>query len=325
VHAEPTPDDGTVSAGVRFAQRIARPARSVWVQRAVLVAAFAVMAWAAYRRRDDIATALRSIGITGVLGAAAVAGAGLLCQWLTWHRLLSDCGADLARGTTLKIYALSMPAKYLPGGVWTPLVQVEMVARRGVGRRIVLAASATAILVTAVVAAAIGAGAVPAVLGEVGGWIVPTVVVALALAALIHPGVVNRIAGPARTARDGATRALDGRSILIAALAAAASWLCFGVHVMLLTPDGSQLDLLAATCGFALAWLAGFVFILAPAGAGVRDLVLTTILSRYMPVDAAVAVTLLSRAVLTAVDLLIGSAALATLGPLGHAVKRHPA
>ncbi len=65
-----------------------------------------------------------------------------------------------------------------------------------------------------------------------------------------------------------------------------------------------------ATGAFALAWCVGFLVVFAPAGAGVRDvLLLVAMLSPMIGVGSATALALVSRVLLTAGDLITAAAA----------------
>jgi uncharacterized membrane protein YbhN (UPF0104 family) len=66
---------------------------------------------------------------------------------------------------------------------------------------------------------------------------------------------------------------------------------------------------LRAVGGFALAWSAGFLAVLVPAGAGVREVVLVAVLVPVTGAVGAIAVALASRMLTTAGDLLAASAA----------------
>ena len=55
--------------------------------------------------------------------------------------------------------------------------------------------------------------------------------------------------------------------------------------------------------GYALAWVVGFLIVVAPAGAGVRELVLAACLVGTVDEGAVVAIVLISRLLLTGVDL----------------------
>jgi len=58
-----------------------------------------------------------------------------------------------------------------------------------------------------------------------------------------------------------------------------------------------------AVGGYALAWVVGFLVILVPAGAGAREGVLLAILVGSLPSGSTILLVLVSRALLTVVDL----------------------
>ena len=93
-------------------------------------------------------------------------------------------------------------------------------------------------------------------------------------------------------------------------------WLFYGLHIAVLASafdTGRSGSLLAASVGgYALAWCAGLIVFLLPAGAGARDLTLVAVLTPLMPTGPALAVALISRIVSTVCDL--GCAAVAFLG-----------
>ena len=65
--------------------------------------------------------------------------------------------------------------------------------------------------------------------------------------------------------------------------------------------------------GYGLAWAVGFIVIIAPAGAGAREVALAAVLAAVLDVSGAVVVVvLLSRVLFTLVDL--GAAGLGLLG-----------
>jgi uncharacterized membrane protein YbhN (UPF0104 family) len=90
-------------------------------------------------------------------------------------------------------------------------------------------------------------------------------------------------------------------------------WAAYGVHVLVLllpqhTHGSASLPLLAVGA-YALAWTVGFLFLLAPAGAGLREVVLVLALAPALHGPAATAVAVVSRGVMTLGDLLWGGAA----------------
>jgi uncharacterized membrane protein YbhN (UPF0104 family) len=87
-------------------------------------------------------------------------------------------------------------------------------------------------------------------------------------------------------------------------------WLFFGVHTLLLAravADGTGHDNLtvAAVTGYALSVSLGMLTIVLPAGLGAREGLLTLILATAMPTPAAAAVAIMSRFIVTIVDVLV--------------------
>jgi hypothetical protein len=85
------------------------------------------------------------------------------------------------------------------------------------------------------------------------------------------------------------------------------TWTCYGLQIWILAtrlgaPAGKTA--LLAIGGFAFAWSVGFVAVFAPAGAGVRDLLLLALLSSVLSTADATAVVLVSRVAMTVADLL---------------------
>jgi hypothetical protein len=72
-------------------------------------------------------------------------------------------------------------------------------------------------------------------------------------------------------------------------------------------PAGKTMVL--AIGGFALAWSVGFIVVIAPAGAGVRDVLLLLMLGLVLSSAKATAVMITSRAVLTLADLIAAAVA----------------
>ncbi len=142
----------------------------------------------------------------------------------------------------------------------------------------------------------------------------------------LAPPVLTRLVGtdaPAAAAR-AAGPAVDARGIGRAVGWALVMWAAYGVHLWLLVrpqeTSGRADLLLLATGGYALAWTAGFLFVIAPAGAGVRELALVAALAPVLDRPSALAVTVLSRAVMTVGDLgwgAVGAALRPTLSAKG--------
>ena len=76
-------------------------------------------------------------------------------------------------------------------------------------------------------------------------------------------------------------------------------------------PAGKALPL--AIGAFAFAWCAGFLVVLAPAGAGVREVIMVAILGPVVGTAPATAIALVSRAVTAVADLVVAGVATAYL------------
>jgi glycosyltransferase 2 family protein len=83
-------------------------------------------------------------------------------------------------------------------------------------------------------------------------------------------------------------------------------WLSYGLHVAVLVAafrgHGADRVAVASIGGYALAWTAGLVAFVLPAGAGARDVTLVLALSGVVATNPAIAVAVVSRAVTTVCD-----------------------
>ncbi len=299
------------------AQRIRQVLTILFV--AVGVAAAAVFVWL---RRDEVAQALSRLSVAAALGSLLAGVAASLATMLAWRTLVADFGSPLPLPAAGRVFFLGQLGKYLPGSVWPVLAQMELGRDYGV-RRSSSAAAATLMLVLAAVT---GTGVAVAVLPLAGGGLLAeyrwVALAAVPLLALLVPAVQQWVArvGGQLIRRDLALPRTTARGMGRAGFWMLVAWVFFGLHLHLLV---------ASTCGcgdasfllsvgvFALAWVAGFLFIIAPAGAGVREGVLVLGLAAVLDPGAALLVALASRVLLTAADL-----TLAAGGVL--AARRHP-
>ena len=134
---------------------------------------------------------------------------------------------------------------------------------------------------------------------------------------VLYPPVLDRLVRLAlRTLKRPAPEApLDGRQVLASTGWALAMWALYGVHLLPLVTaqphESGHSLLLVSTGGYALAWTAGFLFVIAPAGAGVREAILVLALAGIAHRPEATAVALLSRGVQTLGDVLWAAAGFA--------------
>jgi uncharacterized membrane protein YbhN (UPF0104 family) len=256
----------------------------------------------------------------GLAGAIVVAFLAALPLCESWRVLMRNLGSPLPRRASYRIFFLGQLAKYVPGSMWSVIAHAEVASDHGVARPRTATASLLNLGVVAATAALVG---IPAVFIAAGGrpvvWLGLAVVPVLLVA--LHPRVVNRGINYAlrRLGRPPLDAPISGRALLAAAGWAAIAWIAYGLHTALLVRSLGVTDgrvFIVSTCGFALAWVVGLLVPFAPAGGGVRELVLVGALSPVAPSPVGLAVAIISRVTLTVVDLVLAAIA-AALGRNG--------
>jgi hypothetical protein len=88
-------------------------------------------------------------------------------------------------------------------------------------------------------------------------------------------------------------------------------WLLLGAHAWLLATDlgaSGPADLATVVGAFALAWVVGFVVVIAPAGAGPREAALVLGLAPVMAAPEGLVLALVSRVLMVVGDALLAAA-----------------
>lgn len=292
----------------------------------VLVVVVVLAVLTVLQDREQFVAALSQIG----WGTATVSGLfalGAVCAtYLVWTELLAGLGVRMPARLSAPVFFVSQLGKYLPGSVWPVLAQMEAGRQVGTTRRTMLAANLLTLLVSLAVGVTVAAGLLP-----LGGeealdrywWLFLLLPVLLAM---LHPKVlpwgVERAFRLLRQPRPD--HPLQVSRALRAAGWALLSWVLFGAHLAVLCAGlglrGPSV-LALATGAMALAVVVGILFIPAPAGAGPREVILVLVLAPILLEQQAVAVALVSRVELVAVDLLLAGVG-ALLGVLGRRRSR---
>ncbi|HEY2167774.1 MAG TPA: lysylphosphatidylglycerol synthase domain-containing protein [Jatrophihabitantaceae bacterium] len=288
----------------------------------VVVIVVAAAAVAIYRQRAAFANALDNVGVAAMLASSLVAVVGVALTYPTWHQVLRGLGVELPWRAGARVFFTSQLGKYLPGSVWPALLQMEAGRAHGASRRTMLAAN----LLTIVLSCAVGliAASVLLPLSDAHSlarywWLLLALPFLLAL---MHPRAVPAVLDRAFAL---ARRPPLGQRLPVADSVRASAWalssfVMQGVHVAILViaiGGGGVSTVVLCTGGMALAVSAGVLFIPAPAGAGIRDLVLAVVLRSTLTSAQALAVVVASRAILIAVDLALAGAA-ALSGRFAH-------
>lgn len=284
-------------------------ARWVTAGRAVLaVLVVAAVVWALAGSWSEVRTDLARVSPSALVGATALALLALALTLVGWRAMLADLGSALPIGPAAGVLFVGQLGKYLPGSVWTVVVQAEVASRLGVPRKRTAVVGLLSVLLSALAGLAVGVLALPALLEAGGGrlYLLLLVVLAAGLVSL-HPRILNALVGRAlRLARrEPLEHGLSGRAVAVTMGAFVLAWLTLGLHVWVLATDlgaGRREVLVPAVLGYALAASVAMLAVLMPAGLVVRELILVLLLTGPLDRSAATAVVILSRFVITGSD-----------------------
>jgi hypothetical protein len=279
-----------------------------------LVIAVVVIVLTVRRQGAGLGDAVQRTGVAAAAGSFAAVLVGLLASAMVWRSLLTDLGSRLPLRTALHVFFLGQLGKYLPGSVFAVAAQMELGRGQGVSRSRVGTASLLFMGVLVAAGLLVASVALPFTSPDALRqyfWVLA--VLPLGLVCLAPPALTRLVTTLLRVLRrEPLERPLSWRGVGTALGWALAMWAAYGLHVLLLllpqhTAGSASLPLLALG-GYALAWTVGFLFLLAPAGALLRETVLVLSLAPVLHGAAATAVAVVSRGVMTLGDLVWGGA-----------------
>lgn len=284
-------------------------ARRSWLmvlRRGVLGVAVVLAVWTVVTQWDSVSTAVRDAGGWGMTVSVLAAAAAVSASGEQQRRLLQAWGSVVPATDWMRVFWLAQLGKYLPGSAWAYVAQMELARERGVRRALSVVVMAVGALLTVLTALVIGAIAVPQQdVVTVPDWVIVVAVavaVAVLVALVVRPqllvGLVNLVGR--RVWRLGEVEAPAAATPLrIAVVWSLVAWLLYGLHLWVLVrgigAERGSPGYLAALAGFALAWVIGFLFVVVPAGVGVREGVFVGVFGASIGSAAALAVALLSR------------------------------
>lgn len=284
--------------------------RKRWFRIAFGLLLVALAVWAVLSQREQVADAVGQLSPGWLVLAILATGVNVALAGMVWRTLLADLGSTLRLPVAARIFFVGQLGKYLPGSVWPVVMQTELGRDHHVPRRRTATATVVGMLLSvlsALLVVLIAVPFAPEALPEGFGWAVLLVV---PLAVLLHPAVLGRLVDRALriVSKEGLPERTSGRGTVAATLWAVGSWIGAGLQVWALSiPLGADATLSTAILlvgGYALAWAVGFVVVIAPAGAGAREVALAAVLSQVLDSHGkVVVVVLVSRVLFTAVDL----------------------
>jgi uncharacterized membrane protein YbhN (UPF0104 family) len=274
---------------------------------AAVVVALVVLLW---QQREQVISALRSIepGLVVLSLVLGIAGASL--PGLVWRDLLTSQGYPTSPVAGLRVFFLAQLGKYLPGGIWNLVAQVDMARDLRIPARQAAAATFLSVALSVIAALLVAGVSLPfAIPGLISTYWWAFLAVPALVVLLLPPVVAWWSALAFRILRRPATPVLLTWPVLVRATGLLlVSWVLLGLHVGALVQGlgGSGASLWVMSVGiFALAWVAGFLVLVAPAGAGVREAALVLGFAAVLPAGAVLTIAVLSRVLLVVADVLL--------------------
>jgi uncharacterized membrane protein YbhN (UPF0104 family) len=166
----------------------------VALQLAALAILLGALGWALRDVWGDAAPRLRNADVVDLALALAVLAGYYLVFVIGWMRILAAYGIHVRYSVALQAEMLSMLAKYVPGGVWTPAARVVALRRFGVKETPVVLAT---ILLEAGLSALAGVGVFVvglAMVGDADAPLLPLAAFAVVVGVLLWPSVFRAVA-----------------------------------------------------------------------------------------------------------------------------------
>jgi uncharacterized membrane protein YbhN (UPF0104 family) len=286
---------------------------------AAVVAVVLLVVGVARQWSEIVADFARLDAATVTLGVVLTLVA-LVANMLSWRAMMAATGARVRLAAASSIFFVGQLGKYIPGGVWSIAAQAELGRAHGLARTGSAVASLASMLVSMVTAALVGIVAL--LFGSPDGvstfwWL--GIVVVIGLIALTPPVLGRLIAIAMKVLRRPAQEiTLTWRGTVMSIVWSVLMWLAYGgqaTFVLQAFGAGSAALFPVATGAYAVAWLVGFLVVIAPAGLGPREAVLLLLLGSVTNQTGALALAVISRAFMT-----LGDVVLAGLGS-GLAVR----
>src|SRR5438552_12671333 len=172
----------------------AHPRVVVASQLVILAVFLGSVGWAMRGSFKDAGDDLRNADPVLFVLACVVLAIYYLVFVLGWMRILWDWGIHISYPAALRAEMVSMLAKYIPGGVWTPAARVVAARRAGVNDAALVTVS---ILVEAGISAVAGVVVFVVSLAWVKGVdapLAPLIAFGVVVAVLLHPRVFRPVA-----------------------------------------------------------------------------------------------------------------------------------
>ena len=281
------------------------------LQVVVLLIFFSSLGWGLRGSFHSAAHDLGRSNLAVFVAGCAVLGVYYLVFVIGWMWILREWGVHLSYLASLRAEMISMLAKYIPGGIWTPAARVVAARRAGV---------TDAALVTSSMLLEAGLSAVSGVLvfvlslafvDNVNAPLAPLIIFGAVIAILVQPRVFRPLAHKVLH-RFGYKQDLPNmRARTLSALLVfyAGTWVIGGVALWLMLrsvgahPEAASIVFLGGVA--AVGAIVAVLFVFAPSGLGVREASMYGLMLAVATPGQALGAVALNRLALTIVELLL--------------------
>lgn len=270
-----------------------------------LVLVLAAVGYALVRNWSDVSGSFRRIGPGSLTLGLVLAMISPALTVLGWRVLMADLGSRLHIAPASGVFFVGQLGKYLPGSVWSVVVQADMAHKLGIPRRRTAVVGLITIALSALCGMVAGLPALPALVtrgeAQLPWWFLVLVIGGLLVG--LWPPVLNRAISTLfrLLRREPLEHDLSLPAVALSTMWFTLSWLAGGASIWVmatsLAQEGTDARHLAVVSisGYLLAAGIGMFSFVVPAGVGVRDGVLVLLLATSMPIVAATAVVVVAR------------------------------
>ncbi|HEU5473261.1 MAG TPA: lysylphosphatidylglycerol synthase domain-containing protein [Actinophytocola sp.] len=286
-----------------------------WLRRVLVTGVLAGAVHQLIVRWPEVSGTLLALPLPSVLVSFLLVLAAVLLGPFMWQTVLRDLGTASRTRDASMIFLVGQLGKYVPGSVWSFLVQMELAKAAGITRVRALTASVVATGIGIVASLLSGFLALPVLLVEHREYLWLFVLLPAGLV-LLHPRPLTWLVsrGLRLLRRPPLPHPLTPGAIARTLGLGLATFVLLGLHLWLLADalgSPGMRGLMLCTGAMALAMTAGLLAFFLPSGIGAREVVLVAALASVLPAGTAIALAVVSRVMFTVADL--ASAGVATL------------
>jgi glycosyltransferase 2 family protein len=272
------------------------------LQTVFLIAIFSFLLRFIVQDWDTIREAITTASVKPMIAAAVCFFLGTLNIGICWRAVLVLLGARISYLSAFKSFYWSVLCKYMPGKIWGATVRIIVAGREGVPEGSAALGVLLETILLIVSAGAVGGIAMTQWQGNLPWWVHGIPPLSMGLIILLHPKILTRLIRllsrkyPSWVVMPDTVPNM--KALLLLTWMYSGIWVFWGAGLYFcidafhpLTPDA----FVAVVGGNTFAWLAGFVAVMFPAGVGVRELVLTYLVSGETGTGTAALAAVLAR------------------------------